>query len=240
MEIDRAKQELRHRIWALLEQEGAVKRPGTTVGKIPNFLGAEAAAEQLATQPVWQRARVLKANPDKAQRAVRAKALAEGKLLYMAVPRLADQLPFYLLDPEHLSLSPWEAASKEGAARVGRKVAANQLRPVDLVVCGSVVVNHQGVRIGKGGGFSDLEVAFLIEAGVLRPSTLLVTTVHPLQVVDEPLPETVHDFRVDLIVTPDQVIWCGEPRRPPGILWEHLHQDKIAEVPVLVALAAER
>jgi 5-formyltetrahydrofolate cyclo-ligase len=201
-DIEHVKQEVRHRIWTLLEQHGVAKPPGTAVGKIPNFLGAEAAATQLATQPVWQPARVLKANPDKAQRAVRATALAQGKVLYMAVPRLADELPFYLLDPEHLRLSPWEAASKEGAARVGRKVAANQLRPVDLVVCGSVVVNHQGVRIGKGGGFSDLEVAFLVEAGVLRPSTVLVTTVHPLQVVDEPLPETVHDFRVDLIVTP--------------------------------------
>jgi 5-formyltetrahydrofolate cyclo-ligase len=238
--IERAKQEVRDRIWALLEREGAAKPPGRVVGKIPNFLGAEAAAEQLAALPAWQRAHVLKANPDKAQRAVRAKALAQGKVLYMAVPRLADELPFYLLDPEHLSISPWEAASKEGAARAGQKVAANQLRPVDLVICGSVVVNHQGVRIGKGGGFSDLEVAFLVEAGVLRPRTVLVTTVHPLQAVDEPLPETVHDFRVDLIVTPDEVIWCGEPRRPPGILWEHLHQDKIAEVPVLAALAAER
>jgi 5-formyltetrahydrofolate cyclo-ligase len=240
MEIERAKQEVRHRIWALLEQEGAIKPPGTAVGKIPNFLGAEAAAEQLATQPVWQTARVLKANPDKAQRAVRATALAQGKVLYMAVPRLADALPFYLLDPEHLRLSPWEAASKEGAARAGRKVAASQIHRVDLVVCGSVVVNHQGVRIGKGGGFSDLEVAFLVEAGVLGPSTVLVTTVHRLQVVDEPLPETIHDFRVDLIATPDEVIWWGEPRRPPGILWEHLHQDKIAEVPALAALAARR
>jgi 5-formyltetrahydrofolate cyclo-ligase len=69
---------------------------------------------------------------------------------------------------------------------------------------------------------------------------VLVTTVHPLQVVREPFPETVHDFRVDLIVTPDKVIWCGEPHRPPGILWEHLRQDKIAEVPALTALAAER
>jgi 5-formyltetrahydrofolate cyclo-ligase len=144
------------------------------------------------------------------------------------------------LDPEHLPLSPWQAATKEGAAKAGQKVAANQLHPVDLVICGSVVVNREGVRVGKGGGFSDLEVAFLVEAGVLRPSTVLVTTVHPLQVVDEPLPETVHDFRVDLIATPNQVIWCGEPRRPPGILWEHLHQDKIAEVPLLAALAAQR
>jgi hypothetical protein len=59
-------------------------------------------------------------------------------------------------------------------------------------------------------------------------------------VVEESLPETIHDFRVDLIVTPDEAIWCTEPHRPPGILWEHLHQDKIAEVPALAALAARR
>jgi 5-formyltetrahydrofolate cyclo-ligase len=161
-------------------------------------------------------------------------------VLYMAVPRLAEELPFYLLDPERLSISPWEAAAKEGAAKAGRKVAATELPSVDLVVCGSVAVNREGARIGKGGGFSDLEVAFLVEAGVLRPDTVLATTVHPLQVVEEPLPETVHDFRVDLIVTPEETIWCTEPHRPPGILWEHLHQDKIAEVPALATLAARR
>jgi 5-formyltetrahydrofolate cyclo-ligase len=100
--------------------------------------------------------------------------------------------------------------------------------------------NREGARVGKGGGFSDLEVAFLVEAGVLRPDTVLATTVHPLQVVDEPLPETIHDFRVDLIVGPDEAIWCPEPHRPPGILREQLDQEKIAEVPVLAALAAGR
>jgi 5-formyltetrahydrofolate cyclo-ligase len=240
MNIERAKQEVRNRIWALLEREAAAVPPGIVVGKIPNFLGAEAAGEQLAALPAWQTAQVVKANPDKAQRAVRAKALAEGKMLYMAVPRLADQLPFYLLEPERLTVPAWEAATKEGAAGVGRKVAASELRPVNLVVCGSVVVNREGARVGKGGGFSDLEVAFLVEAGVLRPDTVLATTVHRLQVVDEPLPETVHDFRVDLIATPNEVIWCGQPRRPPGILWEHLHEDKIAAIPVLEALAAQR
>jgi 5-formyltetrahydrofolate cyclo-ligase len=120
---------------------------------------------------VWQTAHVLKANPDKAQRAVRAEALTDGKVLYMAVPRLAAELPFYLLEPERLTIPPWEAASKEGAAKAGRKVAASELRLVDLVVCGSVAVNREGARVGKGGGFSDLEVAFLVEAGVLRPST---------------------------------------------------------------------
>ena len=144
--IERAKQQVRDRIWALLEREAAAKPPGRVVGKIPNFLGAEAAADQLAALPTWEAARVIKANPDKAQRAVRARALTEGKVLYMAVPRLADELPFYLLDPERLSMSPWEAAAKEGAAKVGQKVGAGELPSVDLVICGSVAVNRQGAR----------------------------------------------------------------------------------------------
>jgi 5-formyltetrahydrofolate cyclo-ligase len=78
---ERAKQRIRDRIWALLEREGAAKPPGRVVGKIPNFLGAEAAAEQLAALPAWESAHVLKANPDKAQRAVRARALTDGKVL---------------------------------------------------------------------------------------------------------------------------------------------------------------
>jgi hypothetical protein len=48
-----------------------------------------------------------------------------------------------------------------------------ELPSVDLVVYGSVAVNRQGARIGRGGGFSDLEVAFLVEAGVIRPDTVL-------------------------------------------------------------------
>jgi hypothetical protein len=75
---------------------------------------------------------------------------------------------------------------RRGAARAGRKLAASEL---PSVVCGSVAVNRQGARIGKGGGFSDLEVAFLVEAGLIRPDTVLATTVHPLQVVNKPLPK---------------------------------------------------
>jgi 5-formyltetrahydrofolate cyclo-ligase len=60
--------------------------------------------------------------------------------------------------PSALSIDPWEAAAKEGAAKAG-KVAATELPSVELVVCGSVARNRQGPRIGKGGGFTDLEVA---------------------------------------------------------------------------------
>ena len=109
-------------------------------------------------------------------------------------------------------------------------------------MCGSVAVDRRGARLGKGGGFSDLEFALLTEAGSIDRRTLVVTTVHPLQVLDEPLPETRHDFRVDLIVTPDQVIHVRRTRRsrPPGIIWEDLDETKIAEVPVLAGLARRR
>jgi 5-formyltetrahydrofolate cyclo-ligase len=71
---------------------------------------------------------------------------------------------------------------------------------------------------------------------VIRPDTVVATTVHALQVVDEPLPETIHDFRVDLIVTPDEAIWCAEPHRPLGTSSE----DKIAQVPALAAALSAR
>jgi 5-formyltetrahydrofolate cyclo-ligase len=48
-----------------------------------------------------------------------------------------------------------------------------------------------------------------------------------LQVVSESLPETRHDFSVDLIVTPDGVIECDSPRRPSGLVWEDLDREKI-------------
>jgi 5-formyltetrahydrofolate cyclo-ligase len=53
-------------------------------------------------------------------------------------------------------------------------------------------------------------------------------------------PETEHDFRVDLIVTADEVTTCGAPRRPPDVMWNHLDQARIATIPVLAGLATER
>lgn len=232
-EVDKAKQAARERTWSLLERAQAV--PPDVHGRIPSFFGAEEAANRLAELPEWQAAHVVKAVPDTAQEPVRARALRDGKLVYMAVPKLAQELPFYLLDPATLAVSPEEAAKRHVAAEVGRKVDVDSMRPVDLIVCGSVAVNRRGVRLGKGAGYSDIEVALLQEAGLIGPSTTIVTTVHALQVVDEELPETEHDFSVDIIVTPDAVIRCDVPRRPRGLLWVDLSAEKIAAIPVLAA-----
>jgi 5-formyltetrahydrofolate cyclo-ligase len=230
-DIGQAKQHVREHVWALLERDGVA--PVGVAGHIPSFDGADRAAVRLADLDAWRSARVLKANPDKAQLPVRTRALRDGKLLYMAVPRLAMPKPFYLLDPAELT-APFETvASGAGAAESARTIGVDEMYPVDLIVCGSVAVNRQGVRVGKGAGYSDIEVALLTEAGLIRPKTIIVTTVHQLQVVDDELPETEHDFSVDLIVTPEEVIQCGPPRRPTGIMLEHLTSEKIAAIPAL-------
>ncbi|MEW2547520.1 5-formyltetrahydrofolate cyclo-ligase [Streptomyces sp. NPDC047002] len=230
-DIDRAKQAVRERAWRRLIDGGGA--PGDSYGKIPGFHGNERTAERLAELDMWQRAGTVKANPDWAQLPVRVRALEDGKCLYMAVPRMAGREPFYELDPRTLTVSAEEAAEKKGAARVARRLGVESMRPVDVVVCGSVAVNRAGARIGKGAGYSDLEVALLIEAGLVTGRTVIVAPVHGLQVVDEDIPETEHDFSVDYIVTPDEVIECGNRRRPRGLVWGDLSAEKIASIPVL-------
>jgi 5-formyltetrahydrofolate cyclo-ligase len=144
----------------------------------------------------------------------------------MAVPRLRDEEPFVRVESD---------PTIKKAMSQGVPTSVEDLGHVDLVVCGTVAVNRDGVRIGKGGGYSDLELGLLIEAGLVDDATTIVTTVHPLQLVDEDLPETEHDFRVDVVVTPHEVVRTGTKRRSPGVIWEHLDDEAIAAIPVLAA-----
>lgn len=229
---DDAKRLVRTQVWNALDAAGAVY-DDSAHGRIPDFRGADEAAARLAELDGWKGAKVIKAVPDKAQLPVRVRALNEGKLVYMAVPKLAAQKPFYLLDPAVLPVSPQEAATSRVAATIAPTVEVDSLRPIDVVVLGSVAVNRDGARIGKGAGYSDLEFALLTEAGLVGPGTLVATTVHSLQVIDTPIPVTDHDVKVDLVITPDEVIECTAPYRPKGIFWEHLDPAKIAAIPAL-------
>ncbi|MEV0609026.1 5-formyltetrahydrofolate cyclo-ligase [Polymorphospora rubra] len=231
--LDQAKTIIRDTVWRRLLDAGVV--PADSYGKIPSFDGAEATAQRLAETDFWQQATTVKANPDHAQLPVRIQALNDGKLLYMAVPRMATPQPFYILDPATLDLPAEQAADKDSAAKAARHVGVDGMRPIDVVVCGSVAVNRTGTRIGKGAGYSDLEVALLIEAGLVTDHTIIVAPVHLLQIIDDDIPETEHDFSVDYIITPDQVIPCPNRRRPSGLVWDDLTPGKIEAIPVLKA-----
>ncbi|HMC71875.1 MAG TPA: hypothetical protein VKJ07_22140, partial [Mycobacteriales bacterium] len=57
-----AKAQLRDEVWGALRSAKVARFPGAD-GRIPNFVGAEAAAERLRAVPAWQDAGTVKANP---------------------------------------------------------------------------------------------------------------------------------------------------------------------------------
>jgi len=230
----RTKDEVRRDVWRAMDREGVSRFPGAE-GRIPNFAGAKAAAERLAKHPAWVDAQTIKANPDSPQTHARRLALSQGKTVVMAVPRLRDQHPFRLLDPDRLSKDQIrEAATIKGAMRHGEVTDLDQVPQLDLVLTGSVAVNLKGARCGKGGGFSDLEYGLLLEAGKIDRRTVVATTVHPIQIVRENLLMTAHDIPLNLVATPRAAIEVeGAFKRPTGILWDHLQPPQIHEIPVL-------
>src|SRR5882672_5159759 len=78
--------------------------------------GSRNAASRLTTLPEWAAARRLKCNPDAAQLPVRRAALAAGKHVFMALPRLSAAKCFLHLDPERLRGRLAKAATIAGAA----------------------------------------------------------------------------------------------------------------------------
>jgi len=229
----RDKDSIRETVWTALEQAKVV-RTKNVHDKIPHFRGAEEAAERVFELTIWQQARIIKSNPDKAQRPLRQRALEEGKTVYMAVPRLRSEQCFIELDPSKLKITPDKAATISGAFRVGRPVYVEEMVPVDLVISGSVAVNRQGMRIGKGGGFADLEYALAVAGGIVQRATPVISTVHAMQILDEDFPITQHDVPLNHVVTPEETIHCtGNIPRPDRIYWDDLSDEKISEIPLL-------
>jgi len=227
------KEDIRQKVRTRLTLAGAVRFPGIDA-RIPNFSGTEQASHLLCDLPMWKRAKVVKINADAPQLSLRRAALRDGKIVYLSLPRLGSERCFVELDPEKLGAKVARVASLSGALKFGRLMAPHEMRPVDLIVCGSVAVTRQGARLGGGGGYSDLEYALLRSAGKIREYTPILTTVHPLQIVDDRLPMRGHDIPVDFVVTPLQVIAAPSLHpRPRGVIWEILREDKIAVIPLL-------
>ncbi|QSG03327.1 5-formyltetrahydrofolate cyclo-ligase [Natranaeroarchaeum sulfidigenes] len=230
------KQDLRECIWDELEESGDARFPFPPHGRIPNFAGADEAAQRLSERPEWSAAETIKINPDSPQRPVRQRALEAGKTLYMAVPRLRDADCFLRLDPDEID-DYHRATTIAGSSELGIQIGPDAVESVDLIVSGSVVVNEAGARIGKGEGYSDLEYALLDALGLVDDTTPVVTTVHELQVVDEAVAVDEHDVPLDLIVTPERAIETNTSYdRSDGIDWSALDDDRIEEMPVLQEL----
>lgn len=230
------KDELRTEIWTHLDEHDIAV--GEPYSRIPNFVGAEQAAERLAELDIWKNADVVKCNPDAPQIPVRLRALQEGKLLYAPVPELVKDFPFVELDPEDLrqrGIPFEEVAPSEGFLKHGRKVNFEDMKPFDLVIVGCVAVTRKGGRTGKGGGFADLELGIFRDMNLVESDTPVVTTVHSTQVVDnERIVMVDHDTPLDWIITEEEVINTETPYpEPEGVNWEGVEPDQYNNIPFL-------
>lgn len=202
-------------------------------GRIPNFKGSNDAARRLQSLEIWENAETVKANPDAPQLKARELVLVDGKRLFMAVPRLRDEAPFREIIPPG-TVKPRKTVSIGGSKKYGTPRSIDDLPTIDLIITGSVAVHRDGRRLGKGGGYSDIEFALAQEAEKISDDTVIVTTVHPLQVTEEDIPFEEHDIPLDYIITPEEVIKTEtDYKRPSGILTEILSEEYIENIPVL-------
>ncbi|BDB98219.1 5-formyltetrahydrofolate cyclo-ligase [Saccharolobus caldissimus] len=221
------KQEIREKIWRLLEETNIASFPRPVYGRIPNFKGAEIAAEKLASLPEFKKAEVVKVNPDSPQRKVRELVLREGKKLLVPTPRLKGE--FFLL----YNVDPKLASTISGFTKFGKRISYKEIPEVDLVVVGSVAVTRKGDRVGKGEGYSELEYAILRELGKVNEKTPIATTVHSIQIVDF-IPYEIYDVPVDIIATEKEIIRTNTTReKPKGLYLSYLTREKIEDTPYL-------
>ncbi|KAG7297240.1 hypothetical protein JYU34_019180 [Plutella xylostella] len=213
--------------------------PRPVYNRIPNFKGAPEAAAKLAELDVFKNADTVKVNPDKPQESVRVFSLEQQKTLYVPVPRLQTGFLNRLELPEGETgpAAIRKAVSRNGMETYGKPVGIEESGvSLDLVVMGSVAVSKEGYRIGKGKGYGDLEFGLMMHMKAIKPSTVVVTTVHDSQVFDT-LPAELfgpHDVPIDIIITPTQVIETQRmSQRPTGILWHLLSSRRLALMPVL-------
>jgi 5-formyltetrahydrofolate cyclo-ligase len=229
----RTKNAARQAVWDALEREGAARFPFPPHGRIPNFAGAREAAQRLFESDLVKGARRIKVNPDAPQRYVRELALSNGMTVVVPTPRLRGG--FREFNPARIPKSQLAAAaSLSRGSKWGVNVPLRRLHPVDLIVVGSVAVTRGGYRCGKGEGYADIEFAILRELG--HRAVKVVTTVHPLQIVDG-FPWDEHDLPVSAIVTSQETIRVRKPPRAPSrIRWELVTEEDLEAMPVLKEL----
>lgn len=195
------KQKLREEIWGVLEKNDLIRTSKSCYGRIPNFKGASQTALRLKNTPEWGNSKIVFSSPDSALREVREQALKDKKILIMATPKIKDG--YLLINPQQVVGREKIASTIKGAFQIGERI--RDFPQIDLVVEGSLAVDLEGNRLGKGGGFADQEISHLSSEGAIQEDTPICTPVHSLQIINQ-VPIEEHDQEISMIVTPLMVI----------------------------------
>lgn len=234
MSLAKQKAAVREEVWRKLD-ERRVAHPRPCRGWIPIFAGSRVAAMKVPKKRFFQEAQVVYASADPSLQPLREEVLRAGKQLVMMLPGFRG---FVVVDGRSVSNEVLRtAASPRGALAYGTQTRVIERARIDLVALGSVAVDRQGGRLGRGDGHHDLEYAVLRELGAVDNRVAVITLVHDLQLVDR-VPMELHDAPVDYIATPSLFIKAeGGYRKPGGVIWDLIDSATAERLPLLKLLA---
>lgn len=241
----KAKERVRQRVWSELLR---VARPDSRfhwnfAEFIPDFDGSDRCAETVRGLEEYRAARFVFVTPDNGLALVRQFCMEDGKDLLVStygIERGFLLVPAGSVDPVR---SPY-AATLDGLDYVGRPTSLEELARgprLDLLVTGAAAITTDGVRLGKGHGYFDLEWGMFREIQLVSQETPVIAVVHDCQVVEASTEPSPFDTVVDIIVTPTRTMRPPHRRdKPPGIQWELLEPETVERIPPLWELARWR
>lgn len=236
---------VRQRIWEKLAQ---VARPDARFHLnfsevIPDFEGAEAAADRVEALPAYKASRLAFVTPDNSLVELRRRMIAAGKPFIVSTYNMLRG--FRLIAPGTVPAGhELYAAWLDGLEHFGTPISLEDIARLgrfDFMATGASAVSIGGIRFGKGHGYFDLEWGLFSDIGLVDDVTPVVAIVHDVQVVEDKLPVSETDIIVDQIATPTRLIAVERQiRRPRGIKWPLITADQIATMPPLRELARMR
>lgn len=128
----------------------------------------------------------IKVNMDRAQEPIKLEALKAGKNLYVPPARDAEIPSIFtqVLCPEDADIKTQKKIARlQGEAETKKEIGIDTDIKLDLLIVGSCAVSKTGQRIGKGNGYVDLDVGLLSHLNVVTKDTIIITTVHDVQVI---------------------------------------------------------
>ena len=197
--MNNTKESIRKMIWEKMENSQISK--SNSYGRIPDFRGSTQASELLRNSLEWIDSNIIFVSPDTAQQNVRKNAFYDGKDLIMATPKLLNG--YILLDSSSTYGNEEDASTIKGAFKYGRKITS--IPYIDMVIEGSVAVDMDGGRLGKGGGYGDIEISYLKNSNLIGEKTPIATTVHEIQIIEK-VPMESYDENINMIVTPERIL----------------------------------
>lgn len=224
------KKNLRKAVWKQLRK---VAKPDSRFhwdfsSFIPDYEGSEKACDLIRNLDLYKNASFVMITSDNNLEVLREYCIRDNKAFVMPTYGIVRGFTHVRRDDVPIGQETF-ASTLDGIDKFGKTVSLKELQQfgkVDFLVTGASVVNTEGVRFGKGHGYFDLEWAMFREIGVVNEETPIIAVIHECQIIDEPIDANAYDTIVDIIATPERIIYSKKMRnKPVGVDWPALNEE---------------